>query len=587
VAASGHAGRESRPHCSRMRRRRRRRRRCRNRHDPGGGGRRRRGCRPDDQRQLGDRAAVARPRPGERHDVGQHRLQHHGSADQARRGPEPGAQPRRELRDLRGRPHRDDHAARRRRVVERRPGHGGGLRVVVEAHHLARAGGRLRLPVLWHRRSAGVQRLREEELRRAGGQGRRQRGRRPHARDQADLAAAVVHAAARAPLVHGRPSPDGGAVRRQVDRGREHRHERPVPARLVGAQREHQPRQERGLACCRRGHADPCRRADDHRRHDRSPGLRGRRGRRHRRSPGRGDPAPEGDGGLPAVSGSRHLLLRLQRQDDHGREPAPRDVAGDRPAEHHRQRRSGRPAAHDRLHAQGHAWLRPDQPGLPVAAADGGPGAGQDADGAGRQPEDRHQPAPERRTGPPGDRRRGPGSVEGARPERQHQAAGVGAVPRVHRPAAGSVDRRLPARLDRRLRRRDELPRALDERIGEQQHQLRERGVRQRHRRGAPDARQRRPLRAVRPGRGDPRRRGRPDADHADLLVHVHPARAPDGAGDVQPQPPRPGRPNSGRRSGVGRRETLGGGRGAESAPPSPFHAPASTARKMGRSPAR
>ncbi len=115
--------------------------------------------------------------------------------------------------------------------------------------------------------------------------------------------------------------------------------------------------------------------------------------------------------------------------------------------------------------------INPESPWQPATADIE---AGQDADGAGRRPGDGHQPAAERRTGAPRDRRCDPGPVEGARPQRQHQAAGVGAVPRVHRAATGSVDRRLPARLDRRLRRRDELPRALDERVGEQQHQLRQ-----------------------------------------------------------------------------------------------------------------
>jgi oligopeptide transport system substrate-binding protein len=48
----------------------------------------------------------------------------------------------------------------------------------------------------------------------------------------------------------------------------------------------------------------------------------------------------------------------------------------------------------------------------------------------------------------------------------------VGAVPGVDRAAAGEADRGLPPRLDRRLRGRDELPRALDLRLGEQLHQL-------------------------------------------------------------------------------------------------------------------
>ena len=45
--------------------------------------------------------------------------------------------------------------------------------------------------------------------------------------------------------------------------------------------------------------------------------------------------------------------------------------------------------------------------------------------------------------------------------------------------------RRVPARLDRRLRRRDQLPRALDVRLGEQHHELLQRGVRRADRGGA------------------------------------------------------------------------------------------------------
>ena len=88
------------------------------------------------------------------------------------------------------------------------------------------------------------------------------------------------------------------------------------------------------------------------------------------------------------------------------------------------------------------------------------------------EPEEEHQPAAQRLARAPRDRGRGPGGMEGARPQRDDQAAGVGPVPRVHRPAAGQVGRRLPARLDRRLRRRDQLPRALDVRLGQQLDEL-------------------------------------------------------------------------------------------------------------------
>ena len=185
---------------------------------------------------------------------------------------------RRELGDLGGRQDRHLQPPRRRRVVERRSGHRGGLRVVVEAHDLARAGGRLRVPVLRDRRRSRVQR-RARELRGAARQGRRQRARRADARGEADDTAAVVHPAGGAPLVPRRAPAHDRAPRREVDRGGEHRLQRPVPARLVGAQRQHRHRQERGLA--RRGQrdADPRERPDDHRRDDRRAGLRGGRAR--------------------------------------------------------------------------------------------------------------------------------------------------------------------------------------------------------------------------------------------------------------------------------------------------------------------
>ena len=61
------------------------------------------------------------------------------------------AEPGRELGDQRGREDRDVPPPRGRQVDERRPGHGRGLRVVVEADGLARARRRLRVPVLRHR----------------------------------------------------------------------------------------------------------------------------------------------------------------------------------------------------------------------------------------------------------------------------------------------------------------------------------------------------------------------------------------------------------------------------------------------------
>ena len=124
------------------------------------------------------------------------------------------------------------------------------------------------------------------------------------------------------------------------------------------------------------------------------------------------------------------------------------------------------------------------------------------------------------------------------------QAAGVPAVPGVPRAAAEQGRRHLPARLDRRLRRRDQLPRALDVRLGEQHHELLQQGVRRADREGAAHRGQRRPLRDLQAGRGHPVRRERRRAGHADLLLHVHHPREGVRQGHLQHQPARPGRPD-------------------------------------------
>ena len=117
-------------------------------------------------------------------------------------------------------------------------------------------------------------------------------------------------------------------------------------------------------------------------------------------------------------------------------------------------------------------------------------------------------------------------------------------------PPNQDVDR-LPARLDRRLRRRDQLPRAVDVRLGEQLDELLQQGVRRADREGSEHAGQRRPLRALRAGRGDPRRRERRHADHPDLLLHLHRSGERVGEGLVRVQPAQPGRPDQGRRHRV------------------------------------
>ena len=89
---------------------------------------------------------------------------------------------------------------RRRSLDERRPGDGERLRVLVEAHDLARARGRLRLPVLRDRRCARS----TTSASRTGDALKDKVGIKAldtaHAASQADLGAAVVRAAGRAPL---------------------------------------------------------------------------------------------------------------------------------------------------------------------------------------------------------------------------------------------------------------------------------------------------------------------------------------------------------------------------------------------------
>ena len=171
--------------------------------------------------------------------------------------------------------HGDVQAAAGRQVDERRPGHRAGLRVLVEAHDLSRPGGGLRVPVLRDRRSVGLQ-LVQEQLRGDGRQGRHHGSRRHDASRRVDEPAAVVHPAGRPPLVPRRPPADGRAVRREVDRGREHRHERAVPARHVAAQLAHRPREVARVAQRRRDRARARQRAHDLGRHDGRAGLRGR-----------------------------------------------------------------------------------------------------------------------------------------------------------------------------------------------------------------------------------------------------------------------------------------------------------------------
>ena len=102
--------------------------------------------------------------------------------------------------------------------------------------------------------------------------------------------AALVRPAGRPPLVPRGAPRDGREVRRQVDRGRKHRHERSLRARGVEAQLEHRPHQVGRVAQRGRRHAHARERPHDLRRHDRPAGVRGRRARREQSGPAdRGD----------------------------------------------------------------------------------------------------------------------------------------------------------------------------------------------------------------------------------------------------------------------------------------------------------
>ena len=160
------------------------------------------------------------------------------------------------------------------------------------------------------------------------------------------------------------------------------------------------------------------------------------------------------------------------------------------------------------------------------------------------EPEEERQPAAQRLAGSPRDRGRGPGGMEGTRPQVDDPAPGVGAVPRVHRPAAGQVGGRLPARLDRRLRRRHQLPRALDVRLGEQQHELLQPGVRPAHRAGARDAGQRR--RATTSTRSSSRCCFGEDGDVpiAPIYWYTYVQQERVGQGHARAEPARPDRPH-------------------------------------------
>ena len=327
----------------------------------GGGGGGAEGDGQVDHVRVGRGAPVARPGSRDRHDVRRTSSQHHGSAREARGRPRAGARPRRELGGRATTEPCHVPPARGRQWTNGDPVTAEDFEYSWKRTLSPELGRGLRVPVLRHRRRAGVQRL-QKRLRRAA---RDTVG--VEAVDDRTLEVTLTTpqpwflAAGRPPLVPRRAPRDGRAVRRPVDGAGEHRHERPVQARPLGA------RLEIDLES-----GDEWRDADSvtlERVNGRiiaegttaRSGLRGRRGRRARRGciPPAEVAAPEGDRrSTTRVPGARHLLLRLQHRERHRREPAPRDVARDQPRGDRRQHHAGRPDPGDELHAAGDAGLR-------------------------------------------------------------------------------------------------------------------------------------------------------------------------------------------------------------------------------------
>ena len=251
----------------------------------------------------------------------------------------------------------------------------------------------------------------------------------------------------------------------------------------------------------------------------------GRACRRPRIAAAQGDP----DAYEP-VPGARHLLLRPQRQDHPGREPAPRDGDRDRSAGDHRAT-SPRPTSSRRrgFTPQGMPGFDDDQPRLAVAAGDGDidEGEGSCMAKVANPKKDitlLHQQlaGPHRRS-----RSAVQAHVEKARPQRHASSSRSG------RNSSSSSARRRDTSVDAyRLGwigdypDAHELPRALDVQLGQQQHELVRQDLRRALREGsATGRRQRRSgTRSTRQARGQALRPERRHADRADLLVHVRPA---------------------------------------------------------------
>ena len=209
-----------------------------------------------DHDRLGSRAAVARPGSCDGHDVVERHPEPHGSARRGR---------------TRTRSSLSQRSPRAGRSTGRHGGHvppqrrtGRGRTAIRSPRRTSctRGSGRFRprwrpttptsCTASWARPSTTAATRRTAHAS-AGRRGRRHGSGRPHAPGELTSRQPWFIAQVRAPLVPpGSPS-DGRAVRRQVDGAGEHRHQRPVHARVVGARGVDRPGQERRLARRRRG----------------------------------------------------------------------------------------------------------------------------------------------------------------------------------------------------------------------------------------------------------------------------------------------------------------------------------------------
>ena len=285
-----------------------------------------------------------------------------------------------------GRLRLDVHYPEGQPLVGQLAGVGARLRVVVEAAARPRQRRALRLVPLRHQERRGLQQ--EEDHRPEGGRGPRQG--RLDARGDARGAAGLLPRARRLPRRPAGLQAGGGEVRRQVDGGREHRQQRAVHARGVGAQQADRAQEEPALLR-RQGRAPEPRDHPDHPGGHRGLALREQRARPDapagRRPQAAAVRPADAEGRLP-LSVPRDLVPPASGDEAALRQPEgpPGGLAGHRP----RERRQGEPGpghsrlVHDPARLPGRG-RRPQDQGHPEVRQEGRPRSSQGHALRGRQ----------------------------------------------------------------------------------------------------------------------------------------------------------------------------------------------------------